>query len=158
MSTRTKISAAALAAVVSFLAVKEGVRYQTYRDIAGVPTICHGHTATAARVTVRTPDECLALLEAESIEAARGVVACVKGRPMTDGEMIAYTSFVYNFGRSAFCGSTMVKRIAAGDRKGACEALMMWRKYKDPKTGEYLEARGLRIRRTEERAFCLAEL
>lgn len=39
---------------------------------------------------------------------------------------VAFLSLSYNFGTSAFCRSTVVKRANAGDVKGACGAISMW--------------------------------
>lgn len=45
--------------------------------------------------------------------AESAIAKCVKV-PLTQSEYDAYTSFAFNVGGSAFCGSTLVKKLNAG--------------------------------------------
>src|SRR5690606_15800324 len=63
----------------------------------------------------------------EQYEAA--VKRCVKV-PMHQHEFDAMVDTTYNIGATAFCNSTMVRRLNQGDYQGACDALLLWRKYK----------------------------
>jgi lysozyme len=60
----------------------------------------------------------------------------------------ASVSFAYNVGAQAFCGSTMARKLRAGDMPGACAELSRWVYAK----GELLP--GLVRRRAAERAMC----
>ena len=55
----------------------------------------------------------------------------------------------YNIGIAAFCGSSMARKFNAGDKSGACDALLLWTKA----GGQFRQ--GLLNRRNEERALCL---
>jgi hypothetical protein len=68
---------------------------------------------------------------------------------VSDNEKIAYTSFAYNVGSGAFKKSTMLRRLNAGDHKGACDALLAY----DHASGK--QVRGLTRRRQAERQICL---
>ena len=63
----------------------------------------------------------------------------------------AYTLFAYNVGGSAFCGSSLLKKLNAGDHAGACNGLMAW----DVAGGKRIK--GLTNRRDYERRMCLGE-
>nr|WP_276554179.1 lysozyme [Cupriavidus gilardii] len=81
-------------------------------------------------------------------EANAGVNSCVRV-PLTDGQRTAFVSFTYNVGRGAFCGSTLVRKLNAGDYVGACNELPRWVYAKGVKLP------GLVNRREQERALCL---
>lgn len=139
---------------VSFIASHEGKRNATYQDPAhgwGIPTICYGHTATAIRGQWRTDEQCLALLEADAREAAQAVLDLANA-PLTQGELDAYTSFVFNIGRGKFAKSTLLKHLRAGDHVAACNQLTRW----DFANGKRLP--GLTKRRKDERELCLRDL
>jgi lysozyme len=79
---------------------------------------------------------------------ADAIAPCIK-TPISDKEYVAYTSAAYNFGSAGFCRSTIAKRLAAGDRRGACDALMQW------VHAQGRVVKGLVNRRTAERKLCL---
>jgi lysozyme len=60
-----------------------------------------------------------------------------------------YISLSYNIGTGAFCKSTLVKKLNAGDYIGACNQILLWDKYQ----GKPLA--GLTKRRQEENKKCL---
>jgi lysozyme len=68
---------------------------------------------------------------------------------VSDNEKIAYTSFAYNVGSAAFRKSSMVRKLNAGDHKGACNALLAY----DMASGKHIK--GLKRRRIAERNICL---
>lgn len=68
--------------------------------------------------------------------------------PLHQYEYDAYVSFAYNIGSSAFCNSTLVKKLNAGDYPGACAEISRW-----DKQGKKVLA-GLTNRRRHERAIC----
>lgn len=113
--------AAALALGVKF----EGERLQAYRDPAGVPTICRGHTRDVRMNHTATPVECEALAQADTMDALRAVDRFVTVE-LNNNELIAYTDFVYNVGAEKFRTSTLLRKLNAGDRAGACKELLRW--------------------------------
>lgn len=113
-----------------------------------VPTICHGHTATAEMGQVKTDAECEALLR-QDLSKAIMVVALHVDVTMPIERWVALASFVFNVGEGNFARSTLLKKLNAGDTVGACNELRRWvyaggRKLK-----------GLERRREAERALCL---
>lgn len=73
--------------------------------------------------------------------------ACVDA-PLYQHEYDAYIKLAYNIGAGAFCKSTLVKKLNAGDYDGACEEILRWDRFK----GKPL--RGLTNRRQEEYKLC----
>lgn len=148
---------AALAMAVSTLKVDEGKRNVSYRDIAGIPTSCYGHTGPDVRVGQRKTDrECEQLLERDARQHLQGVLRCsprLDGRPY---QLAAMTRFAFNVGVAGYCGSTAARRINAGNLRGGCDALMMWTKARV--NGQLVDVRGLVNRRSSERAMCLTGL
>ena len=120
-----------------------------------VPTIGYGTTVNPdtgkpVRMTDRRIDEATAkmwLMKDVAKTEAR-MRKCVRV-PVTQGEWDAYTSLAYNIGTGAFCGSTLVRKLNAGDYAGACKQILRWDKQK----GRVL--RGLTRRRNIEYQMCV---
>ena len=87
--------------------------------------------------------------DVENAESAIG--QCVKV-PLSQGEYDAYTSFIFNVGGNAFCASTLVKKLNAGDYPGACLELKRW-VYVDGKV-----VHGLVKRRNMEFQMCMNKI
>jgi lysozyme len=129
----------------------EGLRTVAYADPIGIPTICFGETKGVRLGDRASIDECRGML-ASSLEIAnRGVDACVRTY-LPDTRRAALVSFTYNIGGQAFCSSTLVRKLNAGDTVGACNELSRWTRAKG------IELPGLVKRRAAERAMCLQEL
>lgn len=139
--------ASVLAAIVAFVAPWEGVRTKAYLDIAGVPTICYGHTKGVRMGDTATLEQCDAWLAEEVEEFSRGVRQCVT-REITHNQEVSFVAISYNIGIHAFCNSTAVKRFNSGDDDGACDALQMWNR-----AGGGV-VKGLVNRRAAESALC----
>lgn len=75
---------------------------------------------------------------------------CVKV-PLAQREYDAYVSLAYNIGESAFCNSTLVRKLNAGDYAGACREIKRWDMFR----GKPL--RGLTLRREREYRMCMGE-
>lgn len=151
MRLRHTISALTLSAV-GLLAIAnfEGYSDVVYEPVRGdVPTVGFGHADKNLRVGDRiNPLTGLEYLAQDLKDAEDAVKACVTV-PLTQNEFDAYVSFVYNVGRTAFCSSTLVKKLNRGDYRGACEELPRWVYFK----GKPLK--GLQNRREEERDRCV---
>lgn len=148
---KARLAALGLTAAVGLIAGYEGLRQSAYLDAVGVPTICYGHTGDVVMGQRRTVEQCGDILQADILKAYDGIRQCINVR-MTDGERIAYTSFAFNVGASAFCRSTIARKINSGDRVGACNELPKW---------VYAKRRllpGLQTRRQSERTYCLSQL
>lgn len=146
LSKSKSLMAAALVLVGSY----EGLRTTAYRDVVGIPTVCFGETRGVKMGDRYSVDECKAMLGTALVEFETGMRACLKEPDaIPDKPYIAMNSVTYNIGVKGFCGSTMARRLNAGDVRGACDALLAWNK-----AGGRVIA-GLTRRRQEERALCL---
>ncbi|EAS2904233.1 lysozyme [Salmonella enterica] len=127
----------------------EGRRYIPYRDVAGVLTICDGHTGKDIIPGKRYTDaECDALLDKDLKRVKAQVDPLIKVS-IPESERAAFYSFAYNVGTGAFARSTLLKKLNAGDHAGACNELKRW---------TYAGGRqwkGLMTRREIEREVCL---
>lgn len=110
----------------------EGLRLTAYKDVAGLWTIGYGHLVKPGErfhpygtVTTITEEEASALLEAD-MNAARNAVASSVRVPITDNERAALVSLAYNIGGGAFAGSTLVRKLNAGDKAGAADQFLVW--------------------------------
>jgi lysozyme len=143
---RAGIMAAAIALVGSF----EGLRTYAYRDPVGIPTICFGETRGVEMGDHKTVEECKAMLGDRLVEFERGMTACMKDPDkVPDPSYVAFLSFTYNVGTANFCGSTLRRKLDAGDLAGACNELPKWNK------AHGIPLPGLTRRRAEERTLCL---
>ncbi len=143
------VSAATIAAATLW----EGTRYTPYDDIAGVLTVCQGHTGPdIVRAKRYTPEECASYLKAELGEHGAGVLRCVDV-PLSRDEYAAYSLFAYNVGTTAFCESSLRKKLNKEDRVGACNGLLAWDKARV--NGQLVSVKGLANRRQFERELCL---
>ncbi|EMW7384233.1 lysozyme [Salmonella enterica] len=126
----------------------EGRRYEPYRDVAGVLTICDGHTGKDIIPGRRYTDaECDALLNKDLNAVARQINPYIKV-PLPETTRGALYSFVYNVGAGNFRTSTLLRKINQGDINGACDQLRRWT-YAGGK-----QWKGLVTRREIEREVC----
>jgi len=141
------LSAAAFGALV----LHEGYSPVAYTPVAGdVPTIGFGTTEGVKLGDTITPPQAVirALQDVSKFEGA--IKQCVTVA-LHQREYDAYTSLAYNIGPTAFCGSTLVKRLNALDYIAACQEILRWDKFK----GQPL--RGLTLRRQAEFKQCMGE-
>lgn len=146
------ISAAAILLATPVIVRWEGEERVGYRDLAGVVTSCSGHTKTAVLGKRYTAAECSAQLTSDVNEHAARIRACVPAGTPVEAQA-AFLSLAFNIGTTAFCGSTVARRLNAGDLRGACDAMLMWAKARV--AGKLVTIRGLLNRRESERALCL---
>lgn len=126
------LTAAGLISIASL----EGFRSEAYIPVAGdVLTIGFGHTKGVKLGDKITVSEGLSLLHEDVRTAEAAVKECVKV-PLYQHEYSAYVSLAYNIGQKAFCDSTLVRKLNAGDYAGACEEIKRWTCGPDP-TGKY---------------------
>jgi len=137
--------AAAIALVV--LPFLEGERNHPYFDVAGIETVCVGHTGHIEQRTY-SPDECRAILNHDLQPALEEVTRDVKV-PISAKTKAALASFTFNVGRTAFRKSTLLRRINAGEGAAACDELLKWVYAGGRKVA------GLLKRRQFERELCI---
>lgn len=161
MKNAAKYTAGVLAAALSIatgLGVRwEGRRLTAYQDVAGVWTICDGHTKGVYPGMRATPEQCDAWLAEEMREAQRMVVECIDP-PLTANQLGAFTDAAYNLGPAVVCGSTLQRLANKGDIRGACYQLADAKNSRgEPKGWTYAAGkwiRGLFLRRMDEREVC----
>ena len=146
--------AGALAIATVFLGGKDGVegrKYEAYRDVAGVWTVCDGHTGRDIVIGKKYTDrECDQLLWKDLQPAKKTVDSLVKV-PLNEYQRAALYSFVFNVGSDAFSKSTLLRKLNKGDHAGACEEMRRW------VYAGGMRWKGLQNRREMERSMCLAE-
>jgi lysozyme len=146
------VGATAAAALLVFTPAQEGRALKTYRDIGGVLTYCDGATESAQAGRTYTSAECDAQLDRDLERHAAGIARCIPMDRLTAGQKVAFVDAAFNIGVPAFCGSSMARRINAGDAIGACDALLLWNRAGGK------EVLGLSRRRQRERELCLKGL
>ncbi|PRD13995.1 lysozyme [Pantoea coffeiphila] len=139
-SLSKKLSAAVLALILAgapasvildqFLNEKEGNRLTAYPDGSEHWTICRGVTHVDGKPVAKgqrlSPARCKELNADEERKALEWVDKNIKV-PLTEPQKAGIASFCpYNIGPAKCLPSTFYKRLNAGDRKGACEAIRWW--------------------------------
>jgi lysozyme len=127
----------------------EGCKLKTYRCVAGVLTIGYGHTGkdvTEGMTITKKEAEDLLVKDLERFEA--GVKDLVKVS-ISENQFSALVSFAYNIGLNALSGSTLMKKLNAGDIMGAANQFERWNKAGGK------EVQGLTNRRLAERDLFL---
>jgi lysozyme len=151
------LSAAALVGIV----LHEGYTDRAVIPVKGdVPTIGFGITEGVKLGDKTTPPEALAraLRDVQKFEGA--LKSCVTV-PLAQHEYDALVSFSYNAGSSAFCKSTLVRKLNAEDYFGACAELLRWRFFQGKDCAAPENARlcgGLATRRQVEYRQCIGEV
>ena len=152
--SRLKKGGAVAALAVALVGGFEGLRKNAYPDPAtmGKPwTICYGHTEGVKPGDRKSIEECKALLISDLRIYADGIERCVTvARP--DERFVALTSFAFNVGVRAACGSSVVSRINEGRTRDGCDALLKWNR------AAGIVFPGLTRRRQAERELCLRGL
>jgi len=131
----------------------EGLELEAYRDIAGVLTIGYGHTGPEVELGMKISERDAEELLKRDLKPREDAVERQVRVPLNQNEFDALISFVYNVGAGAFGKSTARKRLNAGDRVGAAEALTWFNKATIG--GVLREVTGLIRRRASERALFL---
>jgi lysozyme len=150
MKARIFISALTLSAsALVGMAVHEGYREAAYRPVPGdVPTIGFGTTQGVQMGDRIEPVQALVRKLADVKRFEGALKQCVRV-PLHQHEYDAFISLAYNIGPGAFCASTLVRRLNAGEYAAACAEILRWDKFQ----GQPL--RGLTLRRQQEHRQCL---
>lgn len=105
----------------------EGYRGEAYRPTPyDVPTIGFGTTGGVKMGDKIDPVSALKRARSDISTFESHIKRCVSA-PLYQGEYDLYTRLSYNIGPTNFCSSTIVKRLNAGDYRGACDAILMWK-------------------------------
>jgi lysozyme len=100
----------------AFIIGHEGTEPVVYRDPVGIPTVCTGHTSTVGQKDVgkRFSSEVCANLLRQDLRVAEAAVKRCTLSPVTQEQYDALVSLTFNIGGTAYCKSTLVKRLNAG--------------------------------------------
>jgi len=121
MSAHTTIPPQAVEMVKHF----EGCYLNAYRCPAGVSTIGYGHTAGVKMGDSISLVDAEITLARDLTEAAAQVDKLVTV-PLNDEQRGALASFVFNLGAGSLKGSTLLKKLNAGDIEGASGEFGKW--------------------------------
>lgn len=160
-SPRVAVAALSLSAAgLVGIALHEGYSDRAIVPVKGdVPTIGFGTTQGVKPGDTITPPQALAraLTDVQQFEGALNTCVTV---PLAQHEYDAFISFSYNVGSRAFCGSTLVKKLNAGDYAGACRELLRWTHFQGRDCAAPANASlcgGLATRRRREYRQCMGE-
>lgn len=144
MSLRTKVIAALTGATMLGGAItgvvqhNEGLSLTTYKDSAGIPTICYGETKGVKMGQRASLSDC----QRQLIESAGEHAKALNGLPMqlSDVALVGSVDFIYNVGVAGFNGSAVKRHLKSLNYAAAGRAVLDWRyisKYqqKSPGTG-----------------------
>ncbi len=147
---RVRLASLALsAAALVGLALSEGFTDRAVQPLPGDKwTVGFGTTEGVKPGDRIAPPQALErkLRDVQKFEGA--VKQCVTV-PLAQHEYDAYVSLAYNIGPQAFCASTLVRKLNAGDYAGACHEILRWDRFKGR------QARGLTLRREREYQLCI---
>lgn len=149
---RTVLSLTLSASALVGILMHEGYSDKAYTPVKGDRLTIGFGSANGVKAgdTIKPPQAVArALGDVQKFEGA--LKQCVKV-PLHQYEYDAYVSLSYNIGSSAFCSSTLVRKLNAGDFDGACEQVLRWDKFKGkPLAGltkrrqaEYQQCKGAR--------------
>jgi lysozyme len=126
-AVRSAIAAMALSAVGYVSITKQ----EDFRAVAYLPTphdvytLGFGSTEGVRKGDTITVPKALARALSD-VQKFEGVLKKCVHVPLHQHEYDAFISLAYNIGTSAFCGSTLVAKLNAGDYEGACLEIKRW--------------------------------
>ena len=117
-----RLSAVALVGIAGW----EGYKSAAYIPVPGdVPTIGFGTTHGVKMGDTIDPVTALQR-KIRDVEKFEGAIKQCVTVPLFQHEYDAYLSLAYNIGPQAFCRSTLVRKLNAGDYAGACKEILRW--------------------------------
>lgn len=150
---KTRLTGGMLAVAIATVGAWEGLRTVAYRDPIGIPTVCYGETRGVKMGDRYTVEECKIMLGDGLREFEAQVRGCMSAPDdVPDGAYVAILSWSWNVGTGAACRSTLMRKLNAGDVRGACNELPKWNR-----AGGRVW-KGLTNRREAERKLCLEGL
>lgn len=116
---------------IDFLKRQEGEKLSAYKDTRGIPTIGVGHTGlvdgkpVAMGMTI-SKEKSSDLLRFDLQWTERAINSA--NVELNQNQYDALCSLVFNIGASAFNGSTLLRKLKAGDYTGAADQLLAWKR------------------------------
>lgn len=104
----------------------EGLRLESYQDVAGVWTIGYGHAAPDIKQSMTiTEEQAQTLLQSDVAASVECVNSAVKVS-INQNQFDALCDFTFNEGRGSFLRSTLLKLLNMGDYLGASGQFQKW--------------------------------
>lgn len=138
------LSASALVGIAGW----EGYSGNAYQDIVNVWTIGFGTTKGVKSTDKIDPVKALQR-KLDDVKQFEGALKQCITVPLHQHEYDAYLSLAYNIGPTAFCNSTLVRRLNSQQYDLACREILRW----DKAGGKAV--RGLTLRREAEYRQCM---
>lgn len=117
--------------VIDLIKHFEGLRNSMYADSIGIPTIGYGHVIKTGEEYLMTKtlsnEEADQLLQSDLVQFENRVSGAVKVS-LTQNQFDALVSFSFNVGIGNLRSSTLLKKLNAGDYKGAQAEFSRWNK------------------------------
>ena len=110
---------------ISIIKQYEGLKLEAYLCPAGIPTIGYGHTRGVKLGQKISAAQAEVFLDHDYEEAEDAVKRLITV-PLTDNQLGALTSFVFNLGEGRLLGSTLRRKLNSGDYKGAAAEFDKW--------------------------------
>lgn len=109
----------------------EGFRPKPYLCPAGIPTIGYGNTSYQNGLSVSLKDPAITVEQAEqllndTVQLFANEVRKLLKVQVTQGQFDALVDFAYNTGASKLAGSTLLRKVNAGDFAGAAAEFGKW--------------------------------
>lgn len=119
------VMGAGFAAASAIIMVNEGYKETSYKDGAGVWTICYGETKGVTEGMRKTKEQCTAQLK----ESMQTHSRALEGLPDSTPKVVVLGSldFAYNAGVSGFNNSTIKKYLLKGDYDNAGKSVLSWK-------------------------------
>jgi lysozyme len=108
----------------AFIKQQEGLTLTALPDAAG-HEIGYGHTMAPGEPSTITLAQAESYFAAD-IAAVQQTIAGSVTVPLTQGQYDALASLIYNIGTGAFLGSTLLRKLNAGDYAGAAAQFPRW--------------------------------
>ena len=103
----------------------EGFSEKAYLCPAGVWTIGFGHTRNVTEGMTIDREEAVKLLRLDVAERKSALESLLRV-PVSENQLVALLSFVYNVGVGNFSRSTMLRKLNVGNYSGAAKEFGRW--------------------------------
>lgn len=133
-----------------FIEKNEGLKLTAYKDSGGVWTIGVGHVSKHVHKGMVISKQDADRLFAHDVEWAEQAVNDLVSVNITQHQFTALTDFTFNLGRGALHGSTLLRKLNAGDIAGAANEFKKWMHVNGR------EDEGVRARRKRDKDLFLA--
>jgi lysozyme len=118
--------AAAIALISPFIQQREGYVPHPYRDIAGVLSVCNGHTGPDIVDKTYSKAQCNVLTDKDINTDAEGVLKITPGLDKRPQVLAATISFAYNVGLGTYEKSSVARDFKAGQFKLGCTDMLKY--------------------------------